>query len=171
MPGYRLSSRYERNIHFVNSENDELGGAWQAGSLTWAEMTQRMEILFELPTTNFALFPCLEDGDPNDPLSHHGPPIKLQKPNIIKPGFYVLLSPDGEPVDIPVNPEMPLPRALSRPLSSPNDPLSLKLRNRVRERDGRCVITGRKAKSGDFLALEVAHIFPVAQLEMVLYSH
>lgn len=123
MPGYRLSSRYERNIHFVNSENDELGGAWQAGSLTWAEMTQRMEILFELPTTNFALFPCLEDGDPNDPLSHHGPPIKLQKPNIIKPGFYVLLSPDGEPVDIPVNPEMPLPRALSRPLSSPNDPL------------------------------------------------
>jgi hypothetical protein len=29
----------------------------------------------------------------------------------------------------------------------------------------------RKAKSGDFLALEVAHIFPVAQLEMVLYSH
>lgn len=123
MPGHRLSSRYERNIHFVNSENDELGGAWQAGSLTWAEMSQRMEILFELPTTDFALFPCLEDGNPKDPFGHHGGPIDLQEQNIIKPGFYVLLSPDGEPVDIPVNPEMPLPRALSRPLSSPDDPL------------------------------------------------
>jgi hypothetical protein len=68
MPGYRLSSHYEHNIHFVNSENDELGGAWQTGSLTWAEMRQRMEIVFELPTTDFVPFPCLEDGDPKDPF-------------------------------------------------------------------------------------------------------
>ncbi|OBT85393.1 hypothetical protein VE02_05075 [Pseudogymnoascus sp. 03VT05] len=168
MPGYRLSSHYEHNIHFVNSENDELGGAWQAGSLAWTEMRQRMGILFELPTTDFAPFPCLEEGDPKDPFGHHGNPINLQEPNndIIKPGFYVLLSPDGEPIDIPVNPEMPLPRALSRPLSSPDDPVSLKFRNRIRERDGRCVITGPEAKAGKFTALEAARIFLVAQLEM-----
>lgn len=105
MPGYRLSSHFEHNIHLVNSENDELGGAWQTGSLTWAEMSKRMDIVFELPTRDFAPFPCLEDGDPKDPIGHHGPPISIQEPNndIIKPGFYVLLSPDGEPVKIPVN--------------------------------------------------------------------
>ena len=125
MPGYRLSAHFEHNIHLVNSENDELGGAWQTGSLTWAEMSQRMDIVFELPTRDFAPFPCLEDGDPKDPIGHHGPPISIQEPNndIIKPGFYVLLSPDGEPVKIPVNQEMPLPRALSRPLSRSDSPL------------------------------------------------
>lgn len=125
MPGYRLPSHFEHNIHFVNSENDELGGAWQTGSLTWAEMSQRMDIVFELPTRDFTPLPCLEDGNPKDPIGHHGPPINIQEPNndIINPGFYVLPSPDGEPVTIPVNQEMPLPRALSRSLSRSDSPL------------------------------------------------
>ncbi|OBT63892.1 hypothetical protein VE03_06593 [Pseudogymnoascus sp. 23342-1-I1] len=170
MPGYRLLSHFEHNIHFVNSENDELGGAYQTGSLTWAEMSQRMDIVFELPTTGFTPFPCLEDGDPKNPLGHHGPLINLQEPNndIIRPGFYILLSPDREPINIPVSQEMPLPRTLSRSLPGSSTPLSPgeKFCNRVRDRDGRCVITGREADF-DFTALEATHIFPVAHLESV----
>lgn len=64
MPGYRLSSPFPHNIHFVNSENNELGGACQTGSLTWAEMSQRMDIVCELPTKDFARFSGLEEGGP-----------------------------------------------------------------------------------------------------------
>lgn len=125
MPGYRLPLLYSQNIHFVNSENDELGSACQTGSLTWAQMSQRMDIVFELHKKDYSPFPCLEDGDPKDPMSYHGPRINIQEPNndIIKPGFYVLLGPDGGPVEIPVNQEMPLPRAPSRTLSSSYNPL------------------------------------------------
>ncbi|KFY30544.1 hypothetical protein V493_01846 [Pseudogymnoascus sp. VKM F-4281 (FW-2241)] len=171
MPGHRLLSRFEQNIHLVNSENDELGGAYQTGSLTWAEMTQRMDIVFELPTRDFAPFYCLEDGDPKNPIGCHGPPINIQEPNndIVEPGFYVLLTPDGEPVSVPVNQDMPLPRALSRSPPRSASPLeqsqSEKFCNRVRGRDGRCVITGREADF-DFTALDATHIFPVADLEL-----
>ncbi|KFY26910.1 hypothetical protein V491_01111 [Pseudogymnoascus sp. VKM F-3775] len=87
------------------------------GRPAWNEMRQRMDIVFEIPTTDFTPFPCLEDGDPKDPIHHHGPPINLQEPNndIIKPGFYILLGPNGEPVNIPVNQQMPPPRANSVP--------------------------------------------------------
>lgn len=118
MPGHRIESRQKCNIHFLNGENDEISSAFQTGSLTWAEMSQRMDIVFELPAEDFAPFRCLENGDPKDPVRRHGPPISLQaNNNVIQPGFYVLLSPAGEPVRIPVNSQMPLPRTVSRPLS------------------------------------------------------
>jgi hypothetical protein len=34
MPGQRGPYKFERNIHFVNADNDEIGGTWQNGSLT-----------------------------------------------------------------------------------------------------------------------------------------
>jgi hypothetical protein len=68
MPGQRISPKLDRNVHFVNADNDEIGGTWQNGSLTWAEMSEWMQIVFELPLDKYAPFPCLEDGDPNDPV-------------------------------------------------------------------------------------------------------
>ncbi|OBT42765.1 hypothetical protein VE00_06596 [Pseudogymnoascus sp. WSF 3629] len=166
MPDHRIESRQKRNIHFLNGENDEISSAFQTGSLTWVEMSQRMDIVFELPAEDFAPFRCLENGDPKDPVRRHGPPISLQaNNNVIQPGFYVLLSPAGEPVRIPVNRQMPLPRTVSRPPSgSSATPRSEKFRDRVRNRDGRCVITG--IADPEFLALEAAHIFPLAHLEL-----
>ncbi|KFY86712.1 hypothetical protein V498_07405 [Pseudogymnoascus sp. VKM F-4517 (FW-2822)] len=167
MPGHRISSRCKRDIHFLDSENDEISGAFQTGSLTWAEMSRRMHIVFELPVKDYAPFRCLENGDPKDPVRRHGLIINMEaNNNVVQPGFYVLLSPAGGPVQIPVNRQMPLPRTVSRSLSgSSATPSSDKFRDRVRNRDGRCVITGREADP-DFTALEAAHIFPIAHLEL-----
>jgi hypothetical protein len=99
MPGLRVSSVVldERNIHFVNAQNDEIGGAWQSGTLTWAEMAEWMQITYLLPLVDYAPHMCLEDGDPADPMTRHGGPIMVENnPNRIQPGFYVLLSPTGE---------------------------------------------------------------------------
>jgi len=97
MPGQRASLQYGRNIHFVNADNDEIGGACQNGSLTWAEMSEWMQITFELPIDEYTPFACLEDGDPKDPVGQHGTPISVQgNANHIQPGFYVLLSPQGK---------------------------------------------------------------------------
>jgi hypothetical protein len=97
MPGLRAPYQVERNIHIVNADNDEIGGTWQNGSLTWAEMSEWMQIVFELPLNEYAPFPCLEDGDPKDPVAQHGAPINMHaNTNHIQPGFYVLLNPQGK---------------------------------------------------------------------------
>ncbi len=97
MPGQRVSPEFGRNVHFVNADNDEIGGTWQNGSLTWAEMSEWMQIVFELPLNEYAPFPCLEDGDPKDPVAQHGAPINMHaNTNHIQFGFYVLLNPQGK---------------------------------------------------------------------------
>ena len=96
MPGIRAPTRLSRNLHFLNGENDEIGGTWQNGSLTWAEMTEWFEIVYELPLEEYAPHFCLENGDPSDPVGQHGPPIVIQSnPDRIQPGYYVLLSHNG----------------------------------------------------------------------------
>ena len=104
MPGQRVSPELDRNVHFVNADNDEIGGTWQNGSLTWAEMSEWMQIVFELPLNTYAPFLCLEDGDPKDPVSQHGTPINMHaNTNHIQPGFYVLLNPQGKPKILPIH--------------------------------------------------------------------
>jgi hypothetical protein len=86
MPRQRASSHFRRNIHLVNADNDEIGGTWQNGSLTWAEMLEWMQITFELLIDEYTPFPCLEDGDPKDPVNQHGAPINMQaNTNSIQP--------------------------------------------------------------------------------------
>jgi hypothetical protein len=98
MPGQRVPLKFDRNIRFVNADNDEIGGTYQNGSLTWAEMLEWMQIVFELPIDTYAPFPCLEDGDPNDPVGQHGVAVNIPaNTNYIQPGFYVLLNPQGKP--------------------------------------------------------------------------
>jgi hypothetical protein len=99
MPGHRAGPCLGRNVHFLNADNDEIGGLCQNGSLTWAEISEWMQIVFELPLDEYAPFPCLEHGDPKDPIHVHGPPINiLGNPSRIEPGFYVLLSSEGNSV-------------------------------------------------------------------------
>lgn len=95
MSGYRVLIK--RNIHFVDGNNNEIGGAWQNGALTWSEMAEWMEITFQKPTNGYAPFGCLESGDPVQPLTRHGPAIIMQgNTNPIAPGFYIILSPQGK---------------------------------------------------------------------------
>jgi len=96
MPGQCGPYESERNIHFVNGNNDEIGGTWQNGSLSWAEMSEWIQIVFELSLENYSPFPCLEVGDPENPVAQHGAPINMHaNTDVIQPGFYVLLSSQG----------------------------------------------------------------------------
>ncbi|OBT58891.1 hypothetical protein VE04_00574 [Pseudogymnoascus sp. 24MN13] len=164
MSGYRVSIK--RNVHFVDGNNNEIGGAWQNGALTWSEMVEWMEITFEKPTYEYAPFRCLEPGDPVQLLAQHGPAIKIQgNNNPVKPGFYIILSPEGEVVDLPINRQNPMPRPSCRVSSAELDNHTKHFRNRVRARDGRCVITGAKPAGSDFVRLGATHIFPLAHLD------
>jgi hypothetical protein len=101
MPGHRVSLDYGRNIHFVDANNDEIGGACQNGSLTWEEMLEWMQITFVISINEYIPFPCLEAGDPIDPVGQHGTSINMHaNTDIIQPGFYVLLTPQGKPKNL-----------------------------------------------------------------------
>ncbi|OBT76810.1 hypothetical protein VF21_04524 [Pseudogymnoascus sp. 05NY08] len=165
MSGHRVS--INRTIHFIDGKNNEIGGAWQNGSLTWSEMAEWMEITFQKPTDEYAPFHCLEPDDPAQPLAQHGPLIITQNNNSpIKPGFYIILIPQGAVVEIPINGENPTPRPSSRVSSAELDNQARNFRSRVRARDGRCVITGAEPAGDDFVRLAAAHIFPLAYLDV-----
>ena len=67
------------------------------GNLEW------MQIVYVLPFDQYAMFLCLENGDPEDPVSQHGVLINMQANDPIQPGYYVILNPKGSPIEIPIN--------------------------------------------------------------------
>ncbi len=96
MPGQR-ATRVLRNVHLLNAENDEIGGAWQHGNLTWNHMSEWMQIVYELPLGNYAPFPCIESGDPGNPTTLHGERIEvIGNDEVVNAGFYVLLNHEGK---------------------------------------------------------------------------
>ena len=117
MPGHRAPVELDRNVHFVNSDNDEIGGLCQNGSVTWSEISEWMQIIYMLPFDQYATFPCLEDDDPEDPVNQRGEPINMQGSHPVPPGYYVILSPEGSPIEIPINEDNPIPRSATRSLS------------------------------------------------------
>lgn len=87
----------ERNVRFLDGTNHEVAGFWQNGSVIWEEVLEWMHDVFTNPITEYAPFRCLEDGDPQDPVAKHGPPILLAgNLLVVDPGYYVLLSHGGE---------------------------------------------------------------------------
>ncbi|KAN0127885.1 hypothetical protein V8E53_014332 [Lactarius tabidus] len=163
MRGHRAPVELDRNVHFVDARNDEIGGLCQNGSVTWAEISDWMQIVYVLPFDQYATFPCLEDGDPENPVTQHGELINMQANHPVQTGYYVILSPEGSPNEIPINEENPVPRTATRLLSK-MDQCSENFRRRVRERDRHCVVTG--TRNSRFIGLDAAHIFPLAQLEL-----
>ena len=63
------------------------------------------------------MFLCLENGDPEDPVSQHGVLINMQANDPIQPGYYVILNPKGSPIEIPINKDIPIPRTVTQSLS------------------------------------------------------
>jgi hypothetical protein len=114
MPGHRAPVELERNVHFVDAHNDEIGGLCQNGSLTWAEISEWMQIVYMLPFDQYATFSCLENGNPEDPVRQHGARINMSNTDPVQLGYYVLLSSEGSPIEIPINEEHPIPRAATR---------------------------------------------------------
>ncbi|KAI9780784.1 MAG: hypothetical protein M1839_006572 [Geoglossum umbratile] len=155
-----------RNIHFLDGENNEILGFWQNGSVSWNQIAEWMHITITLPSVQYAVFRCLESGSPENPATNHGPSINLSgNNNAVHPGYFVVLSANGEPLDIPITEETAVPRSLSYSLSSP-DPRVAAFRDRVRERDNCCVVTGTRVLFQEYSGFQAAHIFPVAHLDL-----
>ena len=86
-----------RNVHFLDGGNNEVLGFWQNGSVAWNEIAEWMHIIITLPSIQYAVFRCLENGNPQDPATNHGPPINLSgNKNTVNPGYYVVLSANSE---------------------------------------------------------------------------
>jgi hypothetical protein len=86
-----------RNVHFLDGTKNEITGLFQNGSVTWHEFSEWMHIFFANPVSDYAIFPCLEQHEPQDPVALHGPAISLSGSRLpVDPGYYVILSPDGK---------------------------------------------------------------------------
>jgi len=110
MSRHRTAAKLDHNVHFVDADNNEIGGLCQNGSLSWAELSEWMKIVYTLPLDKYAAFPCAENGDPEDPVGKHGASINIQgNTDLVQLGYYVLLSPEGSPITIPVSGEKPIP--------------------------------------------------------------
>jgi hypothetical protein len=86
-----------RNVHFLDGENNEILGFWQNGSVSWSQIAEWMYITITLPSVQYAVFRCLESGNPENPATNHGPSINLSgNNNAVHSGYYVVLSVNGE---------------------------------------------------------------------------
>lgn len=61
-----------------------------------------MRTVYSTSSLLYAVFPCSEEGDPQDPAAKHAPAINMShNENIVAEGYYVLLSPAGTSVHTP----------------------------------------------------------------------
>lgn len=89
----------EGNVHLLSSENNEIGGFYQNGSVSWSQIEDWMHTVY---STSSLLYACSEEGDPQNPAAKHVPAInKSQNEGIVPEGYYILLSPTGTSVHAP----------------------------------------------------------------------
>jgi hypothetical protein len=60
-----------RSVHFLDRGNNEVLGFWQNGSVVWNEIAEWMCITITLPSIQYAIFRCLENGNLQDPATNH----------------------------------------------------------------------------------------------------
>lgn len=147
-----------RDLHIYDSKQPEteLGGLCVAGGVTNKIFFSMLEIVFILDSE----FRLLDERGRR--LEPNGDPLQPGKYYV--DGAFVLdnqlacllMKKTG---DFAVNDEPVLTRTISKQSGSRHESFC----TAVRERDGRCLITGRRPVSHDmWLGLEAAHIFPLA---------
>ncbi|KAK9234188.1 HNH endonuclease-domain-containing protein [Lipomyces kononenkoae] len=146
---------HRRNVHFylASRPDQPLGGLRMHTSVTKKKFLSMLEILIiaDCPYTVSLRGTCIILTATDEPLP---------------PGHYdIESSGDGiESGSISITDEPCITRVLSRSVSGRQD----RFRNEVRERDGKCVITGvmnPDADVGHWRTFEAAHIFPVSKEE------
>ncbi|KZF19582.1 hypothetical protein L228DRAFT_263455 [Xylona heveae TC161] len=160
-----------RNVHFLDGNDDEVFGFFQNGSVTWDEIREWLDdlllLLPQMPSDSYCIWTCPDDhvlaqhalhATRVDMLSSH-------MNEIVRAGFYAILSPEGSKVELQVTADQAMPRVVSLANSS-GDRNEMAFRERVRHRDLRCVVSGRPVRAGLFDRFHAAHIFPVPQLDV-----
>ncbi|KAF8573888.1 hypothetical protein K439DRAFT_1398775, partial [Ramaria rubella] len=93
-----------------------------------------------------------------------GPPLDQNDRRVLQPGNYATLSPDGDPLAIRLTDENYRPRTLSLDISGTARTNSF--RERVRERDQRCCVTGRLVRNLLYVDFRASYIFPIAHRDV-----
>ena len=148
MPGSRSISRNVW-IEFASDPGVIRGGLCAADNLTRAQFLEMVGIAFEASGG----FRARHSGSgSNNPIAPTNQPLQH--------GRYILIPSVPGEVMRTSNERFSL-----RALSSSNTPRDVEFRNQVRQRDRRCVITGRinlDAPADRWIGFEAAHIFPLA---------
>lgn len=83
-----------RNVSFYDGYGNDVGGMFQNGSLSWADMQLFMHMTFISHYQSYAVFSCKEPIDLQDITKNRGPMTMMNEEKII-PGNYVVLSMNG----------------------------------------------------------------------------
>ena len=87
----------KRNVRFLDGANVEVAGFWQNGSVVWDDILEWMHFLLDNPISSYAIFPCVEQDEPQNSAENHGPFIVLaDNHTAVDIGYYVVLAEDGE---------------------------------------------------------------------------
>ncbi|OBZ78160.1 hypothetical protein A0H81_01947 [Grifola frondosa] len=135
-----------RNVELKDCNGNVLAGFFQYGSVSWRTFYAWLRVL---------ILTCEPWSIYND--DRHAAVEYLSSDAIVLPGTYFLLSADRRPLCAVLTSMHARRRQPTPPRLSPQEE---SFRNRVRARDGRCMIFGQQ--SAPWSRLQAAHIFPRA---------
>ncbi|KAK2459286.1 hypothetical protein APHAL10511_008707 [Amanita phalloides] len=142
-----------RNVFLRDYDGNVLAGFWQYGSIAWSTFSTLLNSLIQTDH-QWAIFAFDETN-----ADRHGAEQQLGS-EMVLPGVYVLLRQDGRPLPVVLTGERARPR---QPTHSATPARQNHYRNRVRQRDGKCLVTGRTF--ANWAPLKAAHIFPRAHVD------
>lgn len=142
-----------RNVTLQDFDGNLLAGFWQYGSISWITFSLWLNSLIQTEQ-RWAIFD-LDETSPN----RHGAQQQLGS-EIVPAGDYILLQQDGGPCPVALTEERARPR---QPTHSNTPARQDHYRNRTRERDRKCLVTGRRFAT--WAKLKAAHIFPRAHVD------
>ncbi|KAL4907235.1 HNH endonuclease-domain-containing protein [Aspergillus multicolor] len=148
-------STTSRNVHIYHHSGHILGGTYQNGSLTGRSLYALCPLFLDFPqATLWSIFHVGVDGNTGPLLPRNGAPLAQ--------GTYIVLKQDGTPLDVRTTTKEAARRVPSHNFSSSRMSSQQRwFRDRLRERDGVCAVTG-SGTADDPEGLEAAHIYPIA---------
>ncbi|EDR14597.1 uncharacterized protein LACBIDRAFT_292051 [Laccaria bicolor S238N-H82] len=152
--------RYLRNVHVYDPKPQPpvvVGGIHQHGSLSISDFYSMMDTVL-VAQSSWVLFFADAQYQPV------GTALDREDCSVLPVGIYVVMSAEKQLLDVSLTPERHRPRTLSLDNSGPIRKDGF--RNRVRERDRRCCITGELVESGRYHPFRTTHIFPVAHRDV-----
>ncbi|KAG6880199.1 hypothetical protein C0992_003863 [Termitomyces sp. T32_za158] len=126
---------------------------YQYGLIDWEQFHACLKIIICTSTPVWAIFEFAENA------SHGRGPLCSPGPANPKPGNYVILSPGGDPIPVTLVSQCARRRHLT---TSNTGSKRHHYRDRVRQRDPFCLMSGRAVRQNLYDRFQSAHIFPRA---------
>jgi len=130
-----------------------LSSVWQYGLIDWDLLHSCLNVVV-FSKESWAIFHYDEDVP-----GGKGAPCPAYSNECVPAGTYILLTPDGEPIDVGLTPMVARQR---HPTISNTQSRTDAYRRRVRARDPCCLITGLQVERDDYSRFKAAHIYPRA---------